>query len=337
MFGSPTLFEEDKKTMSTSDLAALSNQPSDLARLRARYEAGEFSKGAYSREIWPLHERLFEYSRFLSDTNVDAIEINREGVFVTLRHPHLKLWCGRRDQRHVAIANLNFGNYEKDETDAVLRIAKVCSTIFDIGANVGFYSIALGKLFPNSRIMAFEPIPDTFRELERNLQLNGVNNVTAFNLGLSSDSRDAQFFFDPTVSGAASGSPLGPEFSTTESLVCPVETLDDLVDRTGIAPDFIKCDVEGGELLVFRGGRKLFEQSKPIVFTEMLRKWAARFHYHPNDIIAFFRDLGYECFVLSGGMFQSFAEMNEETVETNFFFLHSRRHLEMVRFLGLLK
>jgi FkbM family methyltransferase len=216
-------------------------------------------------------------------------------------------------------------------------LAKVCSTIFDIGANVGFYSIAIGQRFPCSKIMAFEPIPVTYQELHRNLALNSVNNVSAFNLGLSDRSYDAPFFFDPTVSGAASGAPLGPEYPVTESLTCPVETLDTFVDRTGVVPDFIKCDVEGGELAVFRGGAKLFERSKPIVFTEMLRKWSARFAYHPNDIIALFKDFGYECFVLSGGTLHGFSQMDESTVETNFFFLHRERHLEMVRFLGLLK
>ena len=310
---------------------------SELAALRSRYEAGEFSKANYSREIWQLHERLFDYSRFIAGTNVREVAINEEGVIFQLREPDLKLWCTQHDQRHVAIASLNFRGYESDEARMVLRLAKVCETIFDIGANVGFYSIALAKRFPDSTIMAFEPIPATYRELERNLALNSINNVRTFCLGLSDRSCDAPFFFDPSVSGAASGAPLGSEFAETESLTCPVETLDAFIARVGATPDFIKCDVEGGELAVFRGGAKLFERAKPIIFTEMLRKWSARFGYHPNEIIEFFRNFGYECFVPSGGLLKPFLEMNDQTVETNFFFLHGQRHLEMVRFLGLLK
>jgi hypothetical protein len=74
-----------------------------------------------------------------------------------------------------------------------------------------------------------------------------------------------------------------------------------------------------------------------MVFTEMLRKWSKRFGYHPNEIIALFQQFGYHCFVLSEGILQPFLEMTEQTVETNFFFLHAERHLEMVRFLGLRK
>jgi FkbM family methyltransferase len=321
---------------SSHDPAFSSEQHLELATLRSAYEVGAFNKAAYSREIWKIHQRLFEYSGFLGNTNITAIEITQEGVFFRLRDPELKLWCTPNDQRHVAVTSLNFRDYESHEIGAVLRILKACNTIFDIGANVGLYSIAIGQRFPDSKVIAFEPVPATYRELQRNLVLNGIANVTTLNQGLSDRSCDAPFYFDPTVSVAASGAPLGGEFGATEILTCLVETLDGFVDRTGIVPDFIKCDVEGGELRVFRGAVKTLERSKPIVFTEMLRKWAARFEYHPNDIIALFRGIGYECFVLSDGLLRPFPEMTENTVETNFFFLHIQRHIEMVRFLGLL-
>ena len=318
------------------DPAFSSEQRLDLFALRSAFEAGAFNKVTYSREIWKIHQRLFEYSAFLADTNVVSIEITDQGVIFNLRDPRVKLWCMPKDQRHVAIASLNFRNYESGELGAVLRLAKTCSNIFDVGANVGIYSIAIGQRFPDSKLIAFEPVPATYGELQRNLALNGISNVTTLNQGLSDRAYEATFYFDPTVSGAASGAPLGAEFGPTQTLTCPVETLDAFVDRTGISPDFIKCDVEGGELSVFRGAVKTLERAKPIVFTEMLRKWAARFDYHPNDIIALFRDIGYQCFALDGNTLHSFAEMTETTVETNFFFLHTQRHLEMVRFLGLL-
>jgi FkbM family methyltransferase len=322
---------------SPSDPVRPSEQNLDLAALRAAFDAGAFNKAAYSREIWKFHRQLFEYSSFLQGTNVAAIEITEEGLVFKLRHPELRLWCTPNDQRHVAISSLNFRDYESDEVSAVLRLIKACSVIFDIGANVGFYSVAIGQRFPDSKIIAFEPVPATYSELQRNLALNRITNVTPLNLGLSDHSFDATFYFDPTVTGAASAAPLGSEFGATETLTCPVETLDAFVERTGLVPDFIKCDVEGGEFNVFRGATRMFERHKPMVFTEMLRKWAARFGYHPNDIIALFRTFGYECFVLREGTLHSFPAMTEETVETNFFFLHTQRHLEMVRFLGLLK
>lgn len=309
----------------------------ELAELRARFEAGALSKLEYNGEMWNVHRRLFEYSRFLDRTNVAAINISEDGVVFQLRNPSITMRCTPGDQRHVAMTNFNFGQYESHEFDAVACLAKACGVIFDIGANTGFYSLALGKRFPASTIYAFEPIPATYGELVRNLELNDVNNVITHNFGLSDRCSAQPFYFDASVPGATSGAPLGPEFGPTETLICSVRTIDAFVDNCGVRPDLIKCDVEGGELRVFEGATGLFESCTPMIFAEMLRKWSARFGYHPNTLMSFFRDRGYECFVLRDGMLQAFAEMTEDTIETNFFFLHTKRHLEMVRFLGILK
>jgi FkbM family methyltransferase len=308
-----------------------------LAAFRADYDADLLSKIEYNGAIWNLHQRLFEYVSFLSGTNVGTIEINEDGVMFRLRDPRITLRCTPGDQRHVAITNLNFRQYESQELRVVMCLTKVCSVFFDVGANTGFYSIAVAQRFPDLKVVAFEPIPATYNELRYNLALNNVTNVVTHNVGLSDRACNAPFYFDSTVPGATSAAPLGPEFGPTETVVCPTDTIDAFIDRTGTLPDFIKCDVEGGELSVFHGAARMFERCTPLIFTEMLRKWSARFGYHPNEIIAFLRDRGYACFVLSDGMLEPFSEMTEATMETNFFFLHTERHLDMVRFLGLLK
>ncbi len=308
----------------------------DLATLRSDFEAGLLTKLAYNGEMWNNHQRLFDYARFLPGTNVEAIEITEDAVVFRLRDPKILLRCTPSDQRHVAITSFNFGQYELHDFRVVMRLAKACSVIVDIGANTGFYSIALGQRYPYAQIVAFEPIPATYGELVRNLTLNGITNVSTYNVGLSDRTSDEPFYFDVTVPGATSGAPLGPEFGPTQTLICPVQSLDAFVERTGTAPDFIKCDVEGGELRVFRGAADTLARFKPIVFTEMLRKWSARFGYHPNEMMDFFRSYGYDCFVVNGAVLAPFAQMTEETIETNFFFLHRQRHLEMVRFFGLL-
>ena len=54
--------------------------------------------------------------------------------------------------------------------------------------------------------------------------------------------------------------------------------------------DFIKCDVEGNELSVIQGGEKLIKSHKPIILLELLRKWSARFNFHPNEVIELLRE-----------------------------------------------
>lgn len=105
-----------------------------------------------------------------------------------------------------------------------------------------------------------------------------------------------------------------------------VVKLDDYCAAHGESVDFIKCDVEGAELLAFKGGEDILQRDKPVVFTEMLRKWCAKYDYHPNDIIAFFSALEYDCYVIRGERLVPTRVVTPETLETNFLFFHRTKH-----------
>jgi len=116
-----------------------------------------------------------------------------------------------------------------------------------------------------------------------------------------------------------------------QSLFEYVTLLQSYVFDRNISVDIIKCDVEGAELLVYQGGIKTIETFKPVVFTEMLRKWSAKFGYHPNDIIALFSQQGYLCYCNDGAQQLScIREITEDTANTNFFFLHPEKHASII-------
>ena len=96
----------------------------------------------------------------------------------------------------------------------------------------------------------------------------------------------------------------------------------------------IKCDVEGSELFVFQGGIEILERDKPFIFTEMLRKWAAIFEYHPDDIINLLSSVGYRCFAYVDEKLEEFFCIKTETKPTNYFFLHKDKHNEIIKSLG---
>ena len=121
------------------------------------------------------------------------------------------------------------------------------------------------------------------------------------------------------------------ERETVEQMNCRVERLDDFALSNQKSVDFIKCDVEGAELLVFKGALETLKKDKPIVFSEMLRKWSAKYDYHPNDIIELFSGFGYRCFTTNGrGKLKAFTQMTQETIETNYFFLHKEKHAKAI-------
>ncbi|HLO94734.1 MAG TPA: FkbM family methyltransferase, partial [Burkholderiaceae bacterium] len=137
------------------------------------------------------------------------------------------------------------------------------------------------------------------------------------------------FYFYPEGSVNASSVNVS-ERRDAELITCHVERLDDFVSNNKLHVDFIKCDVEGAELFVFQGATETLQRDKPIVFTEMLRKWAAKFNYHPNEIIALFASFEYRCFYAGENALKELAEMTDETVETNFFFLHAKKHQQLI-------
>ena len=79
--------------------------------------------------------------------------------------------------------------------------------------------------------------------------------------------------------------------------------------------------------LSFKGG-ELIEKHKPIILLELLRKWSARFNYHPNEVIELLRDHGYNSYVCAPDSKLSPIQLiTEETIETNFFFVHAESRL----------
>jgi hypothetical protein len=62
----------------------------------------------------------------------------------------------------------------------------------------------------------------------------------------------------------------------------------------------------------------------------MLRKWAAKFDYHPNDIINYFKNLGYNCFITKNKKLSLIEFVNDNTIETNFFFMHPEKHKDYI-------
>jgi FkbM family methyltransferase len=233
------------------------------------------------------------------------------------------------DKRIAAIEILNFNFYEKKDSEMIFNLLEKDYIIFDIGANIGWYSLNIAQQFPESQIFAFEPIPATFNLLKRNVELNNYHNISIYNWGFSDQNQEIIFYLhqDTSVSASAVNLYEGKDFA---QVICQVKKLDDYAEQIKPKIDFIKCDVEGAELFVYQGGIETIKRNKPIIFTEMLRKWSAKFNYHPNEIIKFFGALGYRCFTVNETNLWEFFIMDDYTVETNFFFLHSVNHAEKI-------
>jgi FkbM family methyltransferase len=295
------------------------------------FESGHLDKPSFIQTMYAEHHAaLFDYAGHLGHTNIRKIEIEDGRVIMTSRDRGIRILCAPGDFRIAPVEMLNFMDYEKEDYSMVERLVGETDNFFDIGANIGWYSINIAAARRKARMYCFEPIPTTFAQLQANLQLNALAHVKSHNFGFSNQAGEFPFYYYPEGSGNASSANLTGR-TDVQTVQCQVRTLDDYTAQTGIRVDFIKCDVEGAELLVFQGGAQTLARDKPVVFSEILRKWSAKFNYHPNDIFGLFAHLGYQAFTAHDQRLHRFYSMDEATLETNFFFLHADKHADSIR------
>ncbi|RYF91784.1 MAG: FkbM family methyltransferase [Chitinophagaceae bacterium] len=136
-------------------------------------------------------------------------------------------------------------------------------TFLDIGACLGEYSVWLGK--KGKRCIAFEPVSHSYKMIQRNIRLNGVeNNVTACNYGLGSK-HSTEYFELNTVNPGANKRVDGPG-SNTERF--EINALDSKLGELNLKPSdkiLIKIDVEGMELEMINGARNFLTTYDNIV------------------------------------------------------------------------
>ena len=295
---------------------------------RKAFLAGAMDKHAYSKAMHQHHSLLHDYAELIRGTQAARI-IVAEGQVIVVSRDEIKFICDPNDRYIPPLQLLNFGSYEAHEQDILFRLVQPGMNVLDIGANVGWYSLLIAKKVHGCNVYAFEPLPATFRSLKANVEANGFPNIRVFNFGLSDQDKQIPFYFAPEISGAASGANiLG--WDTVGEVVCRVRPLDEVWRELSVRVDFIKCDVEGAELFVFRGGMKCITSDHPIILSEMLRKWSAKFGYHPNEIISLLEGVGYSCYAIAGSRLTRLVRMDERTEATNFVFLHSKNHSDLI-------
>ncbi|MFX0140086.1 MAG: FkbM family methyltransferase [Candidatus Hodarchaeota archaeon] len=151
--------------------------------------------------------------------------------------------------------------------------------IFDVGAYVGDFTLALLKYFPNATIWAFEPSPKTFKILKYKTR-KFCNRVKLFNMGLINENAKKNLHF-MSFNGANSFIPLSDDFKKSceikeiKSQEIKVKRLDDFVKEHKIKHiDIIKIDVEGVEYELLQGGKDSFKNiiDKILIEISLIRK-----------------------------------------------------------------
>jgi FkbM family methyltransferase len=244
---------------------------------------------------------------------------------IVILEERYKFYWDRYDPRTAISCLVVQGYYEKYETKILKYFAELKNgSIIDIGANLGYYSVILGKLLkPSDKLFAFEANPLVIEMLNKNIAINDLQeNIEVFNCALSDINNQKLKLYLPLRAGssAASLNKLHPD-DKNNSIEILTRRLDDVgqirnLDRISL----IKIDVEGAELNVIKGALETIRENKPVIFIELLRKWSKIFGYHPNDVLRILQELGYKVFEVNR-VLTSIESIDDATVSTNFLLL----------------
>ena len=192
----------------------------------------------------------------------------------------------------ISGTQFSYGGYEADETRLMGEAVRAGSTVVDVGANFGWHAIHLAKRVGDSgKVLAFEPIPATYAELTENVALNSCKNLKAFSFALGNETSTISMYLPKTDLGAGAASQF---LDTGDRVEVSMFRLDDVLEREGVEHvDFIKADIEGGELNFLRGAERLIARCHPIIFVEIVDIHCHRFGSTPQDLIQMLTGHGY--------------------------------------------
>lgn len=170
------------------------------------------------------------------------------------------------------------GSYEPHLGPVFRAVLPRGGVAVDIGANVGVHSLTLARIVgKQGHVFAYEPNPDIYAKLIRNIGLNDLNQVTCFDTALGEAPGIVQLRVPRSDTEEAGNPGLASVMAldTAHDVVdVSVEPLDSLLRRSLLTRlDLIKIDVQGYEPFVFRGMQEILERLKPAVIFEY-EDWA---------------------------------------------------------------
>jgi FkbM family methyltransferase len=250
------------------------------------------------------------------------------------------------DERDIACGILNFGVIEEAETNLVLKIyahlkdRSANLTIFDIGANTGYYGLLAANYFgPGAvQVYSFEPVSEFADCIRESARLNRFDQaINVCNYALSDKAGEADIY----VSGTCTS--MEKDFNNEELPARKIATkrLDDVVgtlaDGHPAKPQFIKMDVEGHELRVLKGAMTMLRENLPVLFIEIVNQYSARKSVNAlyAETIETLTKIGYTAYSFHHGKLCEISTDKPNDIDgvCMYLFLHPDRHMDLIKIL----
>jgi FkbM family methyltransferase len=199
------------------------------------------------------------------------------------------------------------GDYDHRMIRLLSSICREKAVVLDIGANVGLWTVPLGRRLRElgGQLYAFEPVPRNFAVLQEQIRNNRLEaTVTPVAVALGDRSGIVTLaIMESNAETLTGNAKVVDSGETGRTCTAPLMTLDNWGDINGIAScQIIKMDVEGGELKVLRGGLEFIRRHRPIIYGEFNSYWLQADDVSICDVANFIFPLEYQMYVETGGL-----------------------------------
>lgn len=183
------------------------------------------------------------------------------------------------------VANIYYKLFDYEDSMFLIDKLKENELFVDIGANVGHFSLIAAGIC-KSNVIAFEPIPETFMKLEKNIILNKLNNkIRSYNIGIGDNNAVLNFTRSKNVMNAVAMT------YETDVVAVEVKRLDDVL--LGYNPTFLKIDVEGYEYFVLKGSTEVLKNKMLKYIIIELNSSTLKFGHSNEEIFEFLVELDF--------------------------------------------
>lgn len=192
------------------------------------------------------------------------------------------------------------GDYDTALIRNLKSLFKKDDVVFDIGANVGYYTIAFGRsLYPNGKVFAFEPVAGNFTCLKNNVELNNMQSICSiYKIALGEEGGTIKMSLE--TKGSTNAYLVKGEFVAQKQVYTEnvsIYRLDDWANDNNVNKcDFIKIDVEGSEVFFLKGAEQFIKKHKPIIFGEFNSWFLQKYGLSFMDAWKILEPIGYRCF-----------------------------------------
>jgi FkbM family methyltransferase len=191
-----------------------------------------------------------------------------------------------------------YGVWEPLETELIKKEIKRGDVVLDIGANIGYYTLIFGKFVgEEGKVFAFEPEPNNFALLKKNVEINGYKNVILVQKAVSNKTGKIRLYLNKDNMGAHTIYDSGDGHRCIE--IEAIQLDDHFKDYDGKI-DFIKMDIEGAEGGAIQGMCNLLNKNQNVkIITEFWPSGCKRFGIGSEEYLKLLLELGFNLYEIN--------------------------------------